>query len=208
MNRVTGMPRSARGAVDRWQDLTEEDRRHIAAILHRHSGMLERWRTMAQQMAGYGRLTEPQRGLLARLGHGAAHNISLYEREQAQRQRQEAEQRQRQERRERERREQREQRERQRAVERAEAEARRQAEQAQRQRERERERQRRERAAANPRNNWRITLGVSEEASFDEVRAAFRSLVLLHHPDRGGDPELMRELNTAYAKAQRAYQQR
>lgn len=205
MNRVTGMPRSAAGAQDRWQDLTEEDRRHIAAILDPHSGMLERWRDMAHQVNSYGRITEPQRNLLARLGISAANTTQRWHRmnEEQQREREMAQRRA--EQREQEAQERRQAQEQRRAEQRErEAQERRQAEEAQR----EHERQRRERAEANPRNNWRITLGVSEEATFDEVKVAFRKLVLLHHPDRGGDPGMMMELNTAYARAQRAFEQR
>jgi len=202
------MPRSAAGAQDRWQYLTEEDRQHIAAILDPHSGMLERWRDMAHQVNSYGRITEPQRNLLARLGISAANTTQRWHRmnEEQRREREMAQRRA--EQREREAQERRQAQEQRRAFECEAAAARRQAEEAQRQQEREHERQRRERAEANPRNNWRITLGVSEEATFDEVKVAFRKLVLLHHPDRGGDPGMMMELNTAYARAQRAFEQR
>ena len=35
-------------------------------------------------------------------------------------------------------------------------------------------------------------------ASMDEVKKAYRSLALKHHPDRGGDPAKMVEINEAY----------
>ena len=41
-------------------------------------------------------------------------------------------------------------------------------------------------------------LGVSEEASADEIKKAFRKLAVKHHPDRGGDEKLFKEANEAY----------
>lgn len=41
-------------------------------------------------------------------------------------------------------------------------------------------------------------LGVSRTASIAEVRAARRRLAFDHHPDRGGDAQHMRELNSAF----------
>lgn len=45
--------------------------------------------------------------------------------------------------------------------------------------------------------SWWETLGVSREATLDEVEAAHQALVLQHHPDRGGDPELAARINRA-----------
>ena len=42
------------------------------------------------------------------------------------------------------------------------------------------------------------TLGVPTDASRDEIRRAYRKLILLHHPDRGGDPEKAKEIIDAY----------
>lgn len=43
-------------------------------------------------------------------------------------------------------------------------------------------------------------LGVSPLDSPDVVRARYRELALERHPDRGGSPEKMRELNAAYER--------
>ena len=45
------------------------------------------------------------------------------------------------------------------------------------------------------------TLGLSDDATAAEVRAARRELAKLHHPDAGGDAELMRMINTAAGAA-------
>jgi DnaJ-class molecular chaperone len=41
-------------------------------------------------------------------------------------------------------------------------------------------------------------LGLESEPSVAEVKAAFRELSLLHHPDAGGDPEKFQLLRAAY----------
>jgi hypothetical protein len=41
------------------------------------------------------------------------------------------------------------------------------------------------------------TLGLSDDASADDVRVARRELAKRHHPDRGGDPASMRTVNEA-----------
>jgi hypothetical protein len=46
-------------------------------------------------------------------------------------------------------------------------------------------------------------LGLSEEASADEIRAARRALAKQHHPDRGGEAGRMRDVNAAAAAALR-----
>ena len=41
-------------------------------------------------------------------------------------------------------------------------------------------------------------LGLTKEASYDEIKKAYRKLALQHHPDRGGDSEKFKEINAAY----------
>src|ERR1044071_1213709 len=41
-------------------------------------------------------------------------------------------------------------------------------------------------------------LGVSEEATQEEVKKAYRKLSIINHPDKGGDPELFGLINRAY----------
>ena len=41
-------------------------------------------------------------------------------------------------------------------------------------------------------------LGVSEDASADEIKKAFRKLAVKHHPDRGGDEKRFKQANEAY----------
>ena len=42
------------------------------------------------------------------------------------------------------------------------------------------------------------TLGISKDASADEVKKAFRRAAIEHHPDRGGDETKFKEINEAY----------
>ena len=46
--------------------------------------------------------------------------------------------------------------------------------------------------------NYYHTLNLQNFASLDEIRRAYRKLALVHHPDRGGDVEKMKEINYAY----------
>jgi DnaJ-domain-containing protein 1 len=41
-------------------------------------------------------------------------------------------------------------------------------------------------------------LGVLRSATWDEIRKAYRKLVMLHHPDRGGDAGMFRKIQAAY----------
>lgn len=41
-------------------------------------------------------------------------------------------------------------------------------------------------------------LGVSQDASKDEIRRAYKRLAVQMHPDKGGDPEKFKELASAY----------
>lgn len=40
-------------------------------------------------------------------------------------------------------------------------------------------------------------LGVSQNATADEIKKAYKKLALKHHPDRGGDPNKFKEINAA-----------
>lgn len=42
------------------------------------------------------------------------------------------------------------------------------------------------------------TLGVSSDSKYDAIRGAYRSLVVKHHPDKGGDPLLFKAIQEAY----------
>ncbi len=41
-------------------------------------------------------------------------------------------------------------------------------------------------------------LGVSEDSTLKEIKKNYRKLVMIHHPDRGGNPETFIKLNEAY----------
>ena len=41
-------------------------------------------------------------------------------------------------------------------------------------------------------------LGLPDFAPTDQIKKAYRGLALRHHPDRGGDSEMMKKINVAY----------
>jgi DnaJ-class molecular chaperone len=41
-------------------------------------------------------------------------------------------------------------------------------------------------------------LGVSKTATQEEIKSAYKKLVMKHHPDRGGDSDLFKQINEAY----------
>ena len=47
-------------------------------------------------------------------------------------------------------------------------------------------------------NKFYEVLGVPKTASSAEIKKAFRKLALKHHPDKGGDPEIFKEMTVAY----------
>ncbi len=51
-----------------------------------------------------------------------------------------------------------------------------------------------------PKKWWDI-LSVSKEATKSEIKKAYQDLAKKHHPDHGGDPAQMSEINVAYQKA-------
>lgn len=55
--------------------------------------------------------------------------------------------------------------------------------------------------AADRERPWWEVLGVDRDAHVDTIRTAYRELSMRHHPDRGGDPQRMAELNRAWHEA-------
>lgn len=43
-------------------------------------------------------------------------------------------------------------------------------------------------------------LGLTQNASDKEIRAAYMRLVLIHHPDKGGDAGMFRRVDEAYKR--------
>jgi len=41
-------------------------------------------------------------------------------------------------------------------------------------------------------------LGVEKNATYDEIKKAYRKLAIKHHPDRGGDKEKFQEIQQAH----------
>lgn len=50
---------------------------------------------------------------------------------------------------------------------------------------------------------WHEVLGVVPHAGAEIVQQAYRTLVMKHHPDRGGDTAVMAEINDAYERFKR-----
>ena len=51
---------------------------------------------------------------------------------------------------------------------------------------------------------WWELLGISPQATAEQIKARFRNLATLHHPDRGGNTNQMAEISAAYQEAMRA----
>jgi molecular chaperone DnaJ len=49
-----------------------------------------------------------------------------------------------------------------------------------------------------PKRDYYDVLGISKNASADEIKKAFRKLAIEHHPDRGGQEDKFKEINEAY----------
>jgi curved DNA-binding protein len=49
-----------------------------------------------------------------------------------------------------------------------------------------------------PQKTYYDILGVSREASADEIKKAFRKLAVKYHPDAGGDESKFKEISEAY----------
>lgn len=60
-------------------------------------------------------------------------------------------------------------------------------------------------APAGGQRDWWVVLGVGENAGPVEIRAAHRQLAQANHPDRGGDPARMAEINVARAAGLRKW---
>jgi len=44
-------------------------------------------------------------------------------------------------------------------------------------------------------------LGVPQNSTRDFIQSKYRGLAAIHHPDKGGDPATMAQINEAYRKA-------
>jgi len=53
--------------------------------------------------------------------------------------------------------------------------------------------------------DWRAVLGLSFDATLDQVKAVYRRKAAEAHPDRGGSHEAMTKLNEAYEAAKQAF---
>jgi len=57
--------------------------------------------------------------------------------------------------------------------------------------------------AAAPKRAWWEVLNVPRGSHPDRIKEAYRAQAQVHHPDRGGDPARMAEVNAAYEEATR-----
>ena len=48
-----------------------------------------------------------------------------------------------------------------------------------------------------------VILGIPAGSSFDEVKKAYRKLILENHPDRGGDVKVAQKIIAAYTKLEK-----
>lgn len=51
--------------------------------------------------------------------------------------------------------------------------------------------------------DWHKTLGVSKDASPEEIKKAYRDMSRKHHPDKGGDAKAFNKINEAYEASKR-----
>lgn len=49
--------------------------------------------------------------------------------------------------------------------------------------------------------NWWDILGVSREATKEDIKNGYKSMVRIHHPDAGGNPEQFQKVRKAYEEA-------
>lgn len=52
--------------------------------------------------------------------------------------------------------------------------------------------------------SWREIIGAAQGDTLEQVKAKYRALSAIHHPDRGGSQDAMSELNWAWSQAQEA----
>lgn len=52
---------------------------------------------------------------------------------------------------------------------------------------------------------WYEVLGVAHDANYLDAREAYRTLARRHHPDNGGDAEMMQRVNAAWAQAEERF---
>lgn len=52
-----------------------------------------------------------------------------------------------------------------------------------------------------PGDDWTSILGVSQDASVDQIKAAYRETMKQNHPDTGGNTDQAARINTAYDRA-------